>query len=237
MTKNRPLGTKTAMAYEYVKRRILDGTYAPGRRLVLENISRDADMSVLPVREALRRLEAEGYVTYKHNAGASVAELDPEAYESTQHVIAVLEGAATAGAAPLVTPDVLARATALNDEMRRRRELYDAEGFMELNAEFHDLLCAPCPNKHLLEILESERSRMALIRKPTLGIIMRHSAEFIEDHDLLLKLIEQDPRSPEIQILSQAHKRRILEAVHAEVQAPQHGPVAETAVAADKATA
>lgn len=237
MKNTRPLGAKTGRAYEYVKRRILDGTYGPGYRLVLENISREADMSQLPVREALRRLEAEGYVSYKHNSGARVAELDPAAYESTQHVIAVLEGAATAGAAPLLTPDALARAAVLNDEMRRRRELFDAEGFMELNAEFHELLCAPCPNEHLLAILESERSRMALIRKPTLATVMRHSAEFIEDHDLLLKIIAQDPRSPEIQMLSQAHKRRILDAVHSEVLAPHAAPPRQDVVASSQASA
>ncbi|MFJ5700556.1 GntR family transcriptional regulator [Arthrobacter sp. NPDC093139] len=228
MKKNaRPLGTKTSQAYEYVKRRILDGTYSPGHRLVLENISREADMSQLPVREALRRLEAEGYVAYKHNAGARVAELDPAAYESTQAVIAVLEGAATAGAAPYVTPDAIRKAEELNQEMRRRRELFDAEGFMDLNAQFHDLLCSPCPNAHLMELLESERSRMALIRKPTLGIIMRHAAEFVEDHDQLLELLKTNPHSPEIQLLAQAHKRRILEAVQTEAVA-YHLPRTET---------
>ena len=226
MKKARPLGTKTGQVYEYVKRRILDGSYAPGYRLVLENIAREADTSQLPVREALRRLEAEGYVTYKHNSGASVAELDPDSYESTQGVIAVLEGAATAGAAPFVTAEVLEKAGKLNDEMRRRRELFDAEGFMDLNAQFHDLLCAPCPNKHLMEMLQSERSRMALIRKPTMGIVMRHSAEFVEDHDRMLELLRTNPHSEEIQLLAQAHKLRILAAVHTEAVA-RHLPQQE----------
>ncbi len=217
MKETRSRGAKTGRAYEYVKRRIIDGTYLPGHRLVLEAISQEAEMSQLPVREALRRLEAEGYVTYKHNAGARVAELDPAAYESTQYVIAVLEGAATSSAAPYVTPESLALARKVNEEMRLRREQFDADGFMELNAKFHDVLCDPCPNEHLLEILDSERSRMALIRRPTLGVVMRHSAEFIEDHDRLLELIEHDPRSPEIQTLAQAHKLRILNAVHDEV--------------------
>lgn len=212
----RSRGAKTGIVYEYIKRRILDGTYLPGHRLILEDLSRETRVSQLPVREALRRLEAEGYVSYRHNQGARVAEPDPEAYESAQQVIAVLEGAATAFSAPLITADHLVRAHAINDEMRVRREQFDIEGFMELNAQFHDVLCEPCPNAHLMELLVTERSRMALARRPTLGIVMRHSAEFIKDHDRLLALIERDPASPEIQLLAQAHKHRILHAVQAE---------------------
>lgn len=216
MEGDRPRGAKTGIVYQFVKRRILEGTYLPGHRLILDDLSRELDVSQLPVREALRRLEAEGYVTYRHNQGARVAEPDSSAYESTQYVISVLEGAATACAAPLITADRLSRARELNEAMRVRREQFDIEGFMELNEQFHDLICEPCPNIHLFELLKTESSRMALIRRPTLGIVMRHSQEFIDDHDRLLTLIEQDPSSSEIQILAQAHKRRMLYAVQSE---------------------
>ncbi|MDQ0867310.1 GntR family transcriptional regulator [Arthrobacter globiformis] len=208
-----PSGAKTALAYNHVKRRILEGTYSPGYRLVLEQISREASVSTVPVREALRRLEAEGYVVYNHNAGARVAELDAASYDAIQQVIAVLEGAATASAAPFVTGEALAQAKVLNEEMRRCRELFDAEGFMELNGKFHDLLCGPCQNERLLELLNGERSRMSILRQPTLGIILRLAEQFIDDHDRLIALIAVDPYSTDIQMLAQAHKQRILEAV------------------------
>lgn len=211
-----PAGAKTTLAYDFIKRRILEGAFSPGYRLVLDQIAREARVSTVPVREALRRLEAEGYVVYSHNAGARVAELDSASYESTQHVIAVLEGAATASAAPLLRDEDLSRARALNDEMRRCRELFEAERFMELNGEFHDLLCGPCPNVRLMELLSSERSRMSIIRKPTMGIILRLSDLFIQDHEELITLITQNPHNSEIQLLAQAHKGRILEAVRTE---------------------
>ncbi|HWH26780.1 MAG TPA: GntR family transcriptional regulator [Pseudolysinimonas sp.] len=209
-------GAKAGHAYDYVKRRILDGSYSPGSRLVLEEISSETHMSQLPVREALRRLEAEGYVTYKHNAGARVAQLDPVTYEGTQQVVALLEGAATAAAAPLLSAIDLEQARQINEGMRQKRQDYDADGFMELNAQFHDLLCKSCPNAYLLELLASERSRTAAISRPTFGIIMKHSAEFIEDHERLLDLIAKDPGSEQIQLLAQDHKMRILRAVHDE---------------------
>jgi DNA-binding GntR family transcriptional regulator len=207
-------GTKTDLAYGFIKQRIIRGEYSPGHRLVLDKISREADVSQVPVREALRRLEAEGYVVYEHNSGARVAELDATAYDGIQHVIAVLEGAATAAAAPYVTPASLQKARALNEAMKRRRENFDAEGFIQLNIEFHDVICAHCPNSYLLEQLARERARMTLIRRPTLGIVMRMSDVFLKDHDEILRLIEDDPSSSRIQIVAQTHKLRMIAAVH-----------------------
>jgi DNA-binding GntR family transcriptional regulator len=207
------LATKTDIAYRFIKKRILHGEYPPGHRLVLERIAREADTSQVPVREAMRRLEAEGYVVYEHNAGARVAELNAVEYDSIQYMIAVLEGAATANAAPHVSQDDLQRATALNGMMRRAREVFDAEGFIRLNAEFHDIICGPCPNRYLYEQLERERARMSLIRRPTLGKIMQLSHLFIDDHEKLVDIIRTDCRSPDIQLLAQSHKMRILQSV------------------------
>ena len=54
----------------------------------------------MPVREAIRRLEAEGLVIYRPNVGAQVAPAEPELFEDELSVLALLEGYATAGAAP-----------------------------------------------------------------------------------------------------------------------------------------
>lgn len=214
-TRERP--KKTAEVYEVIKSGILAGRYRPGARLVLSELAEETGTSSFPVREALRRLEAEGYVTYKHNSGARVAELDTDEYEQTQFLIAVLEGAATLTAAPHLDEAVLAEAAEVNERMRECRENFDAEGFMSLNARFHELICSPSPNAHLLESLETERNRMALLRRPTMAVVMRHSLEFVQEHQQLLDLIRENPHSPEIQMLAQSHKMRILNAVHDEV--------------------
>lgn len=203
--------TKTDAAYGYIKGKIHEGAFSPGYRLVLGQLAKDTGVSEFPVREALRRLATEGYVTFERNAGARVAELDRELYESAQQVIAALEGAATAAAAPFISQDVLDRAAAINQQMKDRRDSYDAEGFIQLNAQFHDLLCGPCPNMHLLELLQHERLRLPV--RPTFGIIMRNAQQFVDDHDELVRLIRTKSPAYEIQIFAQAHKQRVLETV------------------------
>jgi N-methylhydantoinase A/oxoprolinase/acetone carboxylase beta subunit len=68
--------SKHERAYRLIRARILDGTFPPGHRLVLETLAAELGISPVPVREAIRRLEAEGRVHYRHNAGARVAPAD-----------------------------------------------------------------------------------------------------------------------------------------------------------------
>ena len=80
----------------------MDGTYSPGYRLVLAKIAEDLGVSVVPVREAIRRLEAEGLVKFERNVGATVSGIDPTEYLYTMQTLSIVEGAATALSAPLI---------------------------------------------------------------------------------------------------------------------------------------
>ena len=68
--------SKHQRAYAVIRQRILDGVYQPGHRLVIDALATEFGVSPVPVREAIRRLEAEGRIVYRHNAGARVAPID-----------------------------------------------------------------------------------------------------------------------------------------------------------------
>jgi DNA-binding GntR family transcriptional regulator len=59
-----PAGSKSERAYAAIKEKILGGDYTPGYRLVLAKLADDLGFSEVPVREAIRRLEAESFVTF-----------------------------------------------------------------------------------------------------------------------------------------------------------------------------
>ena len=61
--------TKQERVYQAIRERILSGAYGPGYRVVIDALAEEFEVSALPVREAIRRLEAEGLVIYRPNAG------------------------------------------------------------------------------------------------------------------------------------------------------------------------
>ena len=73
LTSTSPDVSKAQRAYQWLKQKIAEQEFTPGYRLVLSTIAQRLDMSVVPVREAIRRLEAEGLVTFRRNVGAQVA--------------------------------------------------------------------------------------------------------------------------------------------------------------------
>src|SRR5215831_21243555 len=91
---------KHELAYRLIRERIEAAVYQPGQRLVIDALARDLDMSQVPIREAIRRLQAEGWVTYRHNSGPEIANIGLEQWQATMELLAVLEGYATALAAP-----------------------------------------------------------------------------------------------------------------------------------------
>src|SRR5919108_2853171 len=105
---------KTERAYRTLRERLVEGAYAPGQHLVLSSLARELAISAVPVREALRRLEAEGWVNIHPNVGVEVRRLDLTEWVQAMEALALVEGRATALAAPLLTPEQIAEARSEN---------------------------------------------------------------------------------------------------------------------------
>ncbi|MQA86921.1 MAG: FCD domain-containing protein [Streptosporangiales bacterium] len=216
-----PIGTSKAdWAYQTLRDRIQDGSYGPGHRLVLDHLARELSVSPVPIREAIRRLEAEGYVDFQRNIGAQVASIDGTQYADTMQVLAVLEGAATAMAASQLSELDLRRARELNERMRESLAQFDPLGFTQLNQEFHRRLCGACPNEHLKELVAREWSRMDIIRRTTFSVVPGRAAVSVEEHERLLGLITSGAPAGEIERVAREHKLATLRAFQERGAAP-----------------
>src|ERR1043165_7501374 len=128
---------KQQRAYAELRERILSGAYSPGFRLVIDSLAEELEVSTLPIREAIRRLEAEGLVVFRPNAGAQVAPADPGLFEEMVMSQALLEGYATALAAPLLTEEDFQQLEEFNRRMMVCMDHIDGLGFGRANREFH----------------------------------------------------------------------------------------------------
>jgi DNA-binding GntR family transcriptional regulator len=204
--------SKSQRAYDWIRQRITTGTYGPGYRLVLTTLANDLGMSVVPVREAIRRLTAEGLVAFEHNVGASVAMVDAAQYRNAMQVISVVESAATALAAPYLTAADLDRARELNEVMRSGLADLDSRLFSALNEEFHHILYARCPNPRLLEVVEVEWARLGHLRDSIFAFVPGRPRESVCEHDRIVDLIARQAAPEEIERAVRGHRSGSLAA-------------------------
>jgi DNA-binding GntR family transcriptional regulator len=204
--------SKSQQAYVWIRERIARNEFGAGYRLVLTPIAEALDMSVVPVREAIRRLEAEGLVTFERNVGARVTVVDESEYAFTMQTLGLVEGAATSMSAPLLTPEDLDRAAEVNDRMQRLLEHFDAHVFTQLNQQFHSVLYEPCPNPHLLDLVHRGWGRLSHLRDSTFAFVPGRAQHSVEEHTEILDLIRTGAEPLEIELAARNHRWRTLDA-------------------------
>lgn len=142
-----------------LRRLILNGELAPGERLNEFNISERLGVSRFPVREAFRRLEAEGLVESQPRRGVRVVELDQHELEVVREMRIALELIAVRHATERV--DVSTR-TALTEMLEAGRQATEAgrdAELDELNDSFHALLGEASGSKFLADTLRAVRNQ------------------------------------------------------------------------------
>jgi DNA-binding GntR family transcriptional regulator len=140
-------------AYEVIRSGILDGTFQLGARLPEEDLAARAGVSRTPVREALRQLAAEGFVTFVPNRGAQVASWSDDDLEEIFQLRALLESYGASRAARRIDAVQLRTLRELADGMEAAadRGTPDAlDHVAELNNRFHRtiLTVADSPRVH-----------------------------------------------------------------------------------------
>ena len=163
----RPL-TKSEFAYQELRRRIVNAKLAPGTRLLLRPLAEELGLSVMPVRDALRMLEADGLVTLESHRGATVTEIPREEVLQIIGMRMWLEILAVREAVPLHTPASLKRVEKFQADAERAMEARDARGYTRANRALHEAMEAPAPEpirelvRDLWERLWQTRRRTAL---------------------------------------------------------------------------
>jgi len=127
--------------------RIITGVLKPDTRLRQEHIAEEFGASHVPVREALRRLEAQGLAVSKARRGVRVASFSSAAVEEATRMRSVLEGLALRQAGPNLTPNTLDRAEEVARACDQAINVVQQEA---ANRQFHSLLLTPCEMPRLL---------------------------------------------------------------------------------------
>lgn len=206
--------SKADIAYSWLRERIIEGVYGPGYRVVIDQLVRETGISSIPWREAIRRLEAEGWIQVVPQVGARVTTFDPDAYAQTMQVLARLEGYATALALPNVTPGTVQAAYEVNQNMARALADFDPARFTQLNREFHFILYEHCGDAHLYSLITNEWSRLDVIRRGSFALVPGRARASVVEHEALLNLLSDGRNFDAVEAAARQHKLNSLQAVY-----------------------
>jgi len=156
--------------------RIVAGAIEPGARLRQDHIAHEFGASHVPVREAFRRLEAQGLAISEPRLGVRVASFDLSTVREVAEMRAALEGLALRHAAPRLTPAILDRAEQATLAGDRSR---DVRSWEEANRTFHRTIVTPCNMPRLLAAIDDLHAMSARFLFAT----WRSDWETRTDHD------------------------------------------------------
>lgn len=203
---------KQERAYAFIRKRIESGEFSPGRRLIIDSLARKLGMSQVPVREAIRRLEAAGWIVYIPNSGPVVADMTRESWEAGMEVLAVAEGYATALAAGHMSRDDVSALRKINASMREALKDLDLIAFSRLNREFHAGIYERCPNPFLIEQLRTTQSHLDAIQGTVFTRVPERGRSSIEEHADIIRAIEKKAPFAEIERIAREHKMNTVRA-------------------------
>jgi DNA-binding GntR family transcriptional regulator len=202
---------KQERTYEILRDRIHTGVLAPRARLNIDALARELGVSPIPVREALRRLEAQGWVQFKPNAGAIVSPVDATSWEQAMVALAILEGAATAEAQRHLRTSDFTRLRKIAADMESQD---DPVRFGQLNRRLHAAIVARCGNDCLRDLLSQTHDRLDRVRSTMFAYLPDRAGQAAREHIRLIELLESDEPA-EVERYARWHKLQTVEAYRA----------------------
>ncbi|MCX7173558.1 MAG: GntR family transcriptional regulator [Proteobacteria bacterium] len=194
---------RAQLAYERLVAAIQSGQLTSGSRVREADVAEWLQISRTPVREAMRRLEAEGMLSHMPHVGVIVTELDAEMVTELYAMREVLEGSAAGLAAQHASE---AEIHMLQQIVKGEKALlHDPDSLMRHNREFHDIIYRSAHNRYLLKSLNALHDALVLLGKTTLSSKARADTSHAEQLAIVKAIIARD--QPLAEKLMRAHIR------------------------------
>lgn len=140
------------LVYRRIREMILFGEMAPGQAVTIQGLVEQLDAGMTPVREALRRLTAEGALEFLGNRRISVPELTPGQLDEIAFVRQSVEPRLAYLAASRIKPADIERLRAIDDELNIAIDQGDVGAYLKHNCQFHQALYAHAGARILMQV-------------------------------------------------------------------------------------
>lgn len=175
-----------------LRQEILSGAFAAGERVKIADVAARFEVSAMPIREAMRTLEAEGLLQIIPNKGAIVRPIHAEFVRNIYDIRSALEGLLIERACLNMTSGIRSRILKEQEKIEDAVRLGDADLLMKGNSEFHRLINAAGNNAEAERLLGLNQNIIVALRKQLGFSDGRMSAIAAEHRELLNALFKRD---------------------------------------------
>jgi DNA-binding GntR family transcriptional regulator len=182
--------TLEGLAYRDIRKAIMEGRLAPGERIIANAIAAAAGVSRIPVMQALRRLESEGFVRITPHKDVVVTGLSADEFRERFLMMAALEALCVREAKPRISPALLARLRALQKEMAAGRAANDTARAVAADSEFHRLLWEASGMRQVVQTLQNVWDRGEYYRAIMHARRGGFARESLAEHEQILRALE-----------------------------------------------
>jgi DNA-binding GntR family transcriptional regulator len=179
----------TALAYESIKKNILEGNLGPDARLTEESLSQQLGISKSPVREALNGLQNEGLIRIEPRRGAYLRRFTIKEVEDLYNLREALE--AYAVSAVKITPQLIEELQASVERTKKHLRAHDKTLHIEEDSRFHGAIANATGNCELCRILKNIQNQIWLLRCQTYEL---SSSSAPKAHAAILRALAEGDR-------------------------------------------
>lgn len=193
--------TLAAQVQERIREAILNRDLTPGDRIDQAKLAESLNVSIVPVREALKGLESEGLVSIIPRRGAFVTEISQEHLDDLYDARQIIEGEVIFHAVQHLVDADFATLHELIQQMETATRANDIRLFMSLNRQFHMGIYQALGNRHLIQTIESLWERSELYRYRYMFVM--HNADLVhQEHRAIVRACEErnPPKAKELAI-------------------------------------
>ena len=181
---------KADLVYEYLREQIINGTYAPGRRMTLADLSGELGLSHMPVREALLKLEREGLLVSEPHKGMRVVELSLKDAQELFEIRCELEGLSAWRAAQAGDEDLADDLSSINADFADAYRRQDFTAMGSANWMLHRRILQAADSAQLTRVLEDHWSASQRYRSGY-QLIPGRAQQTITEHEAIIDCIRR----------------------------------------------
>ncbi|WP_019122673.1 GntR family transcriptional regulator [Brevibacillus massiliensis] len=179
-------------AYQFIKERILNGTYRPSQKLVESQLSEIIGVSRNTVKTALLKLEQENLVIIENNKGATIKSFTIEEVKNYLEIREVLEGLIIRSAVPNFLEDDLNHLEQILSKMENYLCENNYDEYTKLNIEFHDTIYKLAKNIQAVKMVNMIKTQLIRYHFRTILVPGRNEKSLQEHKNIYQALKERD---------------------------------------------